>query len=375
MPRVRSSGLTLPGSPLDLDRARYLRRIRDPVRAAAPGLLGQAPILTGPAGRVLVPVPWEAVPEFRRRAGALAPEVGQGPGEPGDVVARAPSPSGTGAAGGSEDGGLATVAIDRDEFLDLVLGDLRLPALQPRRAGPLVEDHPRWVSQRPRGPQQRLDPAATVRAAQRRRQVQGPEAPPLLQRDLRYRSWRTRPQPVAQAVLGLLRDVSGSMDADHTRLTLGVAWWMVQALRRVYPRLALDFWTHTTSPAQVDETTWWHQGGAGGTAAASAYVALADAWRVAYPAAAWNWYVVHFTDGDDSQPGAVAAAIRAAWPAANLLGVVELRVADHTPGPGPKSALGRALAGITLPPVRVVTVTTPDDAGAALRALWGEASS
>jgi uncharacterized sporulation protein YeaH/YhbH (DUF444 family) len=352
--------------------AAYRARIDGALRAAAQRQLGQAPLTAGPGGPVLVDIPWEEIPTFRRREAAPAPGVGQGPGQPGDVVGRRPAP-GPGDSG--DDGpGRVVVALDPADWEQLVLGDLQLPRLQPRPRGEAEEWGARWTSRRDRGPVQRLDAAATVRAAQRRRQAQGPAAPRLLRQDLRYRSWRTRPEPRARAVVGFLRDVSGSMGETERRWTLGIGWWLLQAVRRTYDAVAVDFWVHTTEAERVDEPAWWAARVTGGTTCHTAYTAIATAWRESYPPADWTWLLVHFTDGDDSAPDRAAAALRAAWLDAQLVGVVELRAHD-TPGlrTRPASTLGRTLAALPDPPVRVVTVTRAEDAGAALRQLWGEA--
>jgi len=373
MPQVHEQPPALPGHPYAADVAAYRARIAAALRQAAQRQLGQAPLTMGPNGPILVEVPWEEIPTFRRRETAPPGGVGQGPGKPGDVVGQVPAPGGAGA--GDAGAGSVVVAVDPTEWEELVLGDLQLPRLQPRPRGAVEDPGVRWTSRRDRGPVQRLDPAATVRAAQRRRQAQGPGAPRLLRQDLRYRSWRTRPEPRTRAVVGFLRDVSGSMGDTERRWTLGIGWWLLQAVRRTYDQVAVDFWTHTTEAQQVDEPAWWRARVTGGTMCHTAYAAIAAAWATAYPPAEWTWLLVHFTDGDDSAPDRAAAVLRAAWLDAQLVGVVELRAHD-TPGlrTRPASTLGRTLVALPDPPVRVVTVTRAEEAGPALRQLWGEAT-
>lgn len=372
MPRVCPVEPGLPGQPIEGDQARYRERLTDAIRQRLPDLLGTAPVVSEPGGPVRVTVPYEPIPAFRRApsASSLPPGgLGRGPGQPGDILARRPI-GGTGGGPGNPSGGpVETVVIDVDpqDLQRWVFEQLRLPRLQPRSGGETETAAVRWTSQRDRGPLQRLDRMATVRAALRRRMIQGEDSPGILSQDLRYRSWRSRPRPQTQAVVGLLRDVSGSMDPDKLLLTLGVAWWLVGSLRQVYERVHLDWWVHHTAPIHVEEAAWWRHGAGGGTQAASAYTAIARAWQTAYPPRAWVWYLLHFTDGDDFSADAVAASVREYWLDAGLVGLVEM---PGTPsGLSPASTLGRTFTALPDPPARSVTVRHPADTAPALRRL------
>ena len=171
-----------------------------------------------------------------------------------------------------------------------------------------------------------------------------------------------------------MRDVSGSMGPDQTLLCLGIAWWLVGALRRVYEQVALDFWVHHHEARRVAEPAFWTIGPSGGTRAQVAYEAVADAWVTAYPPTGWVWYLVHFSDGEDGDAAGAARVIATRWaPVAALVGLVELRRATEAPAAESRSVLGRALAALPDPPVRVVTVQGPADAGPALQRLFADA--
>lgn len=367
--RVIRSPEALPGAPIERDRARYTEMLGEAVRAALPRIVGEMPVMTSPDGQlVAVPVPFLDLPRFRR---AAAPEreppagIGRGPGRPGDVIARRPRRGGE--RGGGDEERRVLVWLDRQALQDLVFADLRLPALRPTVSASLESEAARWTSRRDRGPATRLDRKATLKASLTRRLILGAEAPVLATRDLRYITWRDRVRPRTQAVVGLLRDVSGSMDDQKVYLSHAVAWWLVSWLRSRYQRVALAFWLHDTHGWAVDEATFFRAGSGGGTRAAGAYEAMARSWRITHPPENWNWYLFHFTDGDDYDPEAAREVLLREWvDTASLLGVVQLS------GAGEWSRLVKALRGLPNPPVRVAQLKNRDDVGSALVDLLAE---
>jgi uncharacterized sporulation protein YeaH/YhbH (DUF444 family) len=372
--RVWASPPAFPGSPIERDRARYTDLVGEAIRRELPHIVARAPVMTSPDGQlVAIPVPFLDLPHFRR-ASPRDPRprggVGHGPGKPGDVIARMPRRVGrTGSAGGDE-GRHVLVWVDRQSLQELVFQDLNLPRLDPKRRGRLASDAPRWTSRRDRGPQSRLDRAATIRAALVRRLVTGLDQPPLLSQDLKFVSWRERERPVTQAVVGLLRDMSGSMDGDKMYLAHAVSWWLVSWLQSRYQHVELDFWLHDTRGWRVDEAEFFGTGPGGGTRAATAYQAIAGSWTTTYPVDDWNWYLFHFTDGDDYDPEAARRVVAGEFvPRVALLGLVQLTRS------GELSRLAKAYRQLPDPPVRTVLLRSREDVARTLTHLLREGGS
>ena len=375
MPRLVPYQPPLPGQPIERDRARHEEKLAEAIREQLPSVVGQTPVLTAPGGRqVVVGVKMLQLPQFRRRRNVRAhpaPGLGTGPGKPGDIVAQVPKTD-AGDLAGDADGSTIEILIDMDTLQDLVFDDLKLPRLTPTATGRMEEDAPRWTSRRDRGPAQRLDRTATMRA-HLRRQVMSPSGPvPLSSLDLKYRSWRTRERPITQAVVGLIRDISGSMDREKVYLTHSLSWWVVSWLRRQYREVALDFWVHHTQAWRVDEPTFFAHRSGGGTVAAAAYEALLESWEHEFPASAYNRYVLHFTDGDDASPDAAFRALESASANFRLWGLAELRPPEAG-GLGMRaSRLSTALRALPSPPVRVASMASRDDVYETLHTLLGE---
>lgn len=372
MPRVLPSLPPLPGQAIERDRARHEAKLGEALTRQLQAIVGQTPVLTSPDHRsVVVPIKELQLPRFRRqRLGSEESGIGTGPGAPGDIVAEVPKD--TDGPPGSESGDATVeVLIDLNTLQDLVFQDLRLPRLTPRPFGVLSETAPRWTSQRDRGPHQRLDRVATMKASLRRRLMLGRTDLPLARVDLRYRSWRSRERPITQAVVGLIRDVSGSMDADKVYLAHVLSWWVVSWLRRQYTEVHVDFWLHHTEAWRVDERQFFGPPAGGGTRASSAYRALVQAWSEEFPPSAYNRYVLHFSDGDDVRPDEVVATVTSVQDSMQLWALAELRPASpgHMTG---HSALGKALRSMHAPSVRVTTLADRGDVYRTLHELLGE---
>lgn len=372
MPRVLPSLPPLPGQAIERDRARHEAKLGEVLTRQLPAVVGQTPVLSRPDHRsVVVSIRELQLPHFRRRR--LVGEdigIGTGPGAPGDVVAERPKQAGD--APGDEAGeATVDILVDLGTLQDLVFQDLKLPRLTPRPFGMLSETAPRWTSQRDRGPQQRLDRMATMKASLRRRMMLGRDDLPLARVDLRYRSWRSRERPITQAVVGLIRDVSGSMDADKAYLAHVLSWWVVSWLRRQYTEVHVDFWLHHTDAWRVDEGQFFGPPAGGGTRASSAYQALIQSWSEEFPPSAFNRYVLHFSDGDDARPDEGAQTVASAQDTVQLWALAELRPASpgHLTG---HSSLGQALRNIHAPVVRVIQLADRDDVYRSLQELLGE---
>jgi uncharacterized protein len=73
----------------------------------------------------------------------------------------------------------------------------------------------------------------------------------------------------------------------------------VQFLRRRYEQTELLFVAHTTEAREVTEHEFFHRVETGGTKVSSAFELISDIQRERYPAADWNIYVLHVSDGDN----------------------------------------------------------------------------
>jgi sporulation protein YhbH len=256
-------------------------------------------IASGPEKKVRVPVrgtrKWQFILD---RGGGKG--VGQGDGEPGDVLG--PPGIGDGSGGGGAGTGLGEelyeVWLDMEDVEELLFSELQLPRLKPKRGADVDATETVYDDIARRGPQ--LDKKATLRENLLRNAKRGELGLGGIDKaDLRYRSYRELPKPRDKAVIVLAMDVSGSMDADRKRMARLFFYWCVQFLRSRYAQTEIVFVAHTTEAREVTEHEFFSRTESGGTKVSSAFEAAERIQRERYPADDWNVYVLHVSDGDN----------------------------------------------------------------------------
>lgn len=117
--------------------------------------------------------------------------------------------------------------------------------------------------------------------------------------DLRYRHHEIRPQPVTQAVMFCLMDVSYSMDAEkkaNAKLYYGL---LHRFLKHNYDQVDVRFIRHTTEAEEVDEETFFYDTKSGGTKVSTSVVEMQKIMKKDYPLDKWNIYAAQASDGDN----------------------------------------------------------------------------
>ena len=116
--------------------------------------------------------------------------------------------------------------------------------------------------------------------------------------DLRFRSYRDRPNPRTAAAVIAMRDVSGSMGEMKKYITRSFFFWMVRFLRSRYDDVRLVFIAHHVDAREVEEATFFQLGESGGTRVSSAYELALEVIGQRFPEAEWNIYPFHFSEGN-----------------------------------------------------------------------------
>jgi sporulation protein YhbH len=258
---------------------------------------GEDIIASGPEKKVRVPIKGTKRWQFILDRG-LGKGVGQGDAQPGDVLGPPDDGSGRGMAGTEPGEELYEVWLDMDDVEELLFSELELPRLKPKGVADAKATETIYNDIARKGPQ--LDKKATLKENLLRNARQGRARLGGLEKDdLRYLSYRERPQPRHKAVIFLAMDVSGSMDADRKRMARLFFYWCVQFLRRRYDQTELVFIAHTTEAREVTEDEFFNRTESGGTKVSSAFEVTYRIQRDRYPADDWNIYVLHVSDGDN----------------------------------------------------------------------------
>jgi len=329
------------------NRQRFLRRAKEQVTKAVRDSSAKRGIQDIENGeKISIPIDGIQEPSFHRAAGTGTREAvvpGNQDFVEGDLIRRPEGDGGGRGSEGSADGGgedAFRFVLSREEFLDIFLEDLELPDLVKqkvkqatantwRRAGYTVSGSPanlnltrtmrnslsrRIALKRPRTDEiialeeeietlersgkdpERLAELQALLHRQLRRSKLIPFLDPL---DVRYNRFQQVPQPVAQAVMFCLMDVSGSMTEFMKDLAKRFFILLYLFLNRRYRSVDVVFIRHSHEAKEVDEETFFYSTETGGTVVSTALEEMHRIVKERYPIDDWNIYAAQASDGDN----------------------------------------------------------------------------
>ena len=283
------------------DAQRHDARVREAIRKNLRHLIVEEAIISSQGDRkVRVPVRYLDHYRFRyARPGAEG--VGQGPGKPGDVVARRGQGQGGGAEAGDQPGeDVYEVEVEVDELIQIMLEDLNLPRLMPVEADAMEAESIGFDDIRRRGLINNLDKRRTLLENIKRHAAKGrPAVGALDDSDLRFRVWNVRKRPFARAAVYMLMDRSASMTTEKRYIAKSFYFWLTRFLRLKYHEVDLVFISHDVDAHVVSEHDFFTISSSGGTRCSSAYHLALRHIREYHPPGKWNLYTFHFSDGEN----------------------------------------------------------------------------
>ncbi len=290
---------------IDQDHARFRDIVKGRVRNNLRRYISQGELL-GRQGKdtVSIPVPQIDIPQFRfgeKQSGGVA----QGDGEPGDPVGGEEAEGeGSGKAGEGEGDHALEVDVTLDDLAQILGEELQLPRIEPRGQARVVSEKDKYTGIRRTGPESLRHFRRTYREALKRQISSGhynPDKPAIvpIREDKRFRSWNVSTQPVANAVIVYMMDVSGSMGDEQKEIVRIESFWIDTWLRSQYRGLESVYIIHDAAAREVDRDTFFHTRESGGTMISSAYKLCADILQRRFPFTDWNVYPFHFSDGDN----------------------------------------------------------------------------
>lgn len=128
------------------------------------------------------------------------------------------------------------------------------------------------------------------------RQVAVPWLDPF---DVRYRNFTQVPQPMTQAVMFCVMDVSGSMGQREKDLAKRFFFLLHMFLKRKYEKVDLIFVKHHEEAFEVDEFDFFHSRESGGTVVSTSLKLTKKIIDERYNVNDWNVYVAQVSDGDN----------------------------------------------------------------------------
>jgi hypothetical protein len=290
---------------IDQDHSRFRAIVRGRIRENLKRYISHGELI-GRKGKDLVsiPIPQIDTPRFKfgdKQAGGT----GQGEGKPGDPVG-GQEQEGDGQGQAGKDAGEHVLEVDVTlEELAAILGEeLELPDIENRGKSKIINAKDRYTGIRRVGPESLRHFKRTYREALKRMVANGtfePTKPVVvpIPDDKRYRSWKTQSEPVANAVIIYMMDVSGSMGDEQKEIVRIESFWIDTWLQKQYKGLETRYIIHDATAREVDKDTFFRTRESGGTMISSAYKLCSQIIADHYPAAEWNIYPFHFSDGDN----------------------------------------------------------------------------
>jgi sporulation protein YhbH len=290
---------------IDQDHSRFRHIVRGRIRQNLRKYISQGELI-GRKGKDLVsiPIPHIEIPRFRfgdKQTGGA----GQGDGEPGDPLGGDPQ-DGDGGKKAGEGAGEHVLEVDvtLDELAEILGEELELPDIENKGKSKLIDQKDRYTGVRRVGPESLRHFRRTFRQALKRQISMGawsPDNPVIIPipDDKRYRSWNTVSEPVANAVIIYMMDVSGSMGDEQKEIVRIESFWIDAWLQKQYKGLDSRYIIHDAVAREVDRDTFFHTRESGGTMISSAYKLCAQLVDDHYPPEEWNIYPFHFSDGDN----------------------------------------------------------------------------
>ncbi len=307
MPRIES----------DVNRFRQI--VRGRVREELKKHLGKTELFGRQGGRVVsIPIPHLELPHFVHDNGGQNVGQGEGPGEEGGNQA------------GDRPGQHLLEAEFSVEELATMLGEaLELPRIQPKGKDEIASSSGRYTGIATSGPESLRHFRRSYRQALRRLITSGTYDPTnpkvsLDRADRRYRTWKPRPLPKANAAIIYVMDVSGSMGDEQKEIVRTESFWIDAWIRSHYQGVRTVYIVHDAAAKEVDREVFFTLRESGGTVISSAYELVIRILEERFPVEDWNLYLFHFTDGEnysrqDSDKSADMLADRL-LPAVNLFG-------------------------------------------------------
>ncbi len=286
------------------DHARFRHIVRGRIRQNLRKFISKGELI-GRKGKDLVsiPVPQIDIPRFKfsdQQSGGVA----QGDGDVGDPLGQGQEGPGKGKAGQGEGDHMLEVEVTIDELAEILGEELELPAIQPKGESHINQKAHKFTGIRRVGPESLRHFKRTYREALKRQIISGTfdAARPVIvptPHDKRFRSWNVTSEPVANAVIIYMMDVSGSMGDEQKDLVRIESFWLDAWLTRQYKGLESRFIIHDSVAREVDRDTFFKTRESGGTMISSAYKLCKSIIEADYPPSEWNIYPFHFSDGDN----------------------------------------------------------------------------
>ncbi len=363
------------------DAARHREKIDEHIRKNIKDAIAETPIITDRKGKK-VKIPVKGLRDYKFVYGTNKKGqqggVGQGEGEPGDIIERIPK---RGKGGPGDDKGGAgqepgvdymETEVDIDYLIKIMFEDLGLPWIEEKtKARQLVPKGWKFTTISKVGVESRVHKLRTMKEAIYRTSMyvreimeetgcsEGTAHQVLVQaqgdiekaihfiqtntiddsipsgsiyieeEDKRYKQIEEDVEYHSNAVLICMMDISASMTTQKKYLARSMLFWLNEFLKKEYEFVEVRFITHTTSAKLVSEEDFFYKGESGGTSCHTAFDLANYTIDTEYPLNEWNVYCVYISDGEDFNTDRTIESIKEMLKKEiNMLAYTEIQLVD-----------------------------------------------
>ena len=340
-----------------LDAARHRDKQREAIKRGMRDIVADESIITR-RREEKVKVPIRGIKSYRFKHGSPSGQgggVGQGEGQPGDVIGRKPGGGGKPGQAGDQPGeDYIESEIELSELIQYMLEEMGLPNMEQKDVAKLVTPEGwtfKGISRS--GLRPNIEKKRTLQQGMRRlvhfleelkretgrseedcetalemahgdlnqalELLRDPDFSPethipataVIERDdFRFRTLEEEEEYHSNAVVLAMMDVSASMGTEKKYIARSFFFWLVEILRHMYDNVEIRFITHTTEAKLVDEYHFFHKGESGGTFCYTAFDLASELVSSQYPPSKYNVYPFLFSDGDDWNPELTIKSLR-----------------------------------------------------------------
>ncbi|RKO63760.1 sporulation protein YhbH [Caldibacillus debilis GB1] len=287
------------------DQQRHKEKVKEAIRNSLPDLLTEESIILA-NGKEVIKIPIRSLEEYKIRYNEeKTKQVGKGDGDSrvGDIIARGDygQKGGIGPGAGELPGeDYYETEISLEEIESEFFKELELPNMQKKEDPQLEVTDLEYNDIRKTGLMGNIDKKKTMFAAFRRNALSGnPSFYPIVQEDLRFKTWNEKVKRESKAVVLAMMDTSGSMGTWEKYMARSFFFWLTRFLRSKYESVEIVFIAHHTEAKVVSEEEFFAKGESGGTICSSAYRKALELIDEKYPPSRYNIYPFHISDGDN----------------------------------------------------------------------------
>ncbi|MGI1657784.1 MAG: sporulation protein YhbH [Desulfitobacterium sp.] len=289
-----------------LDQSRHREKVQEVIKKQLGDLIVDEGIIISD-GKKTIKIPMRSLEEFRFRydynkrnhTGQATKKMKNG-----DILAREnvrKHGAGNNSGAGDEPGvDIYEAEVTYEDLAAILFEELQLPNLDDKKRPLIAHDKPEFRDIRKKGLMANIDKKRTLIESIKRQALTGKsQSLRITPEDLRFKTWETHPNYETNAVIIAMMDTSGSMGQFEKYISRTFFFWMVRFLREKYENVEMRFLAHHTEAKEVTEEEFFTRGESGGTRCSSVYQLALELIQREYPAAHYNIYPVHFTDGDN----------------------------------------------------------------------------